>query len=782
MLQLVRCSHAILAYVSALTSLEIPGLWSRSDSVDFTGKVRPMTQRFVSIRATVFLLLLSLSAFTRAQDNVGEDSTIRYPASYFSEWSPVTAQDMLDRIPGMSSGGGFGGPGGGGGFRGPPPGAGGFGGPPGGFGGGGGGGRGFGGGSRGSEVLINGKRTAGKNNSTGGQLTRITADQVDYIEIIRGTSGELDVRGSGQVVNVVLFETLSTSTTQYEIRAQQTDDNTVSPAGSLSYSGQQGGLNFQLSARTSEIYFQNLSKEKSVLGDLSPNDFIREERVTDGSNSTVSANLDYEINANSSVRFNALYSDGDTPTELNRRTIDLKVIPNTVSLQREATPSESDNWELGGDYEYNTARGDRFKVLFISNSNTRDTTRERRDVLGDGSESKNLFLDSASTTRERIVRSSYTFDIFGDNQDLELGAERAQTILDSNLALGLASSSGTPSADHGGLVPVAVSNANSEVEEVRYEPFAIHNWIISPRMSLETSVLYEDSEITQSGDVSKKRDFDFVKPKVDFRYDLTPTIQLRGTIEKIVQQLTFNDFVAATDTEDEDSNILAGNANLRQEWYWNYEVNAEYRLPNDIGVISGRLYWEDWHDKIERMDVSVSEDDLRSANGNVGDGEKYGLDVNSSIRMRMFDMPNLLVTGSLSLEDSEIEDPFLGIDRRFLYSYRGRTSLGFRHDIPRWNLNYGLNWMNMFDGGRLRYDIDDLELSAGDPMWSVFVEWIGFNDMTFRLDAMGIINNSELCRERQRFAGRISSGIIEEIEDQCSTSGSTVSLRVNGTF
>ena len=590
------------------------------------------------------------------------------------------------------------------------------------------------------------------------------------------------MRGSGQAVNVVLFETLSTSTTQYEISAQQSDDNTVSPSGSLSYSGQQGGLNFQLSARASEIYFQNLNKKNSILGDFSPNDIIREKRITDGSSSTISTNLDYEINSNSSARFNALYSDSDTPTDLNRRTIDLKVIPNAVSLQREASPSESDNWEVGGDYEYNTARGDRFKVLFISNSNTRDTTRERWDVLGDGSESKNLFLDSGSTTRERIVRSSYTFDIFSGNQDLELGAERAQIILDSNLALGVANPSGIPSVNHGGLVPAAVSNANSKAEEVRYEPFATHNWIISPRMSLETSVLYEDSEITQSGDVSKKRDFDFVKPKIDFRYDLTPTIQLRGTIEKIVQQLTFNDFVAATDTEDEDSDITAGNANLRQEWYWNYEVNAEYRLPNDIGVLSGRIYYEDWQDKIERMDVSVSEDDLRSANGNVGDGEKYGLDVNGSIRMRMFDMPNLLVTASMSLEDSEIEDPFLGIDRRFLYSYRGRTSLGFRHDIPRWNLNYGLNWMNMFDGGRLRYDIDDIELSAGDPFWTVFVEWIGFNDITFRLDAMRIINNGELCRERQRFVGRISSGIIEEIEDQCSTSGPTVSLQVNGTF
>ncbi|MDP6414990.1 MAG: hypothetical protein QGG54_08200 [Gammaproteobacteria bacterium] len=91
-----------------------------------------MVRGFVSMRATVFLLSISLSAVCFAQDNVGDDSTVRYPASYFSEWSPVTAQDMLDRIPGLSSGGGFGGPGsfGGGGFSGPPFGAGGFGGPP----------------------------------------------------------------------------------------------------------------------------------------------------------------------------------------------------------------------------------------------------------------------------------------------------------------------------------------------------------------------------------------------------------------------------------------------------------------------------------------------------------------------------------------------------------------------------------------------------------------------------------------------------------------------------
>lgn len=741
-----------------------------------------MDRRNIYYINILVLLIFLISKTVFAQENVGDDSTVRYPADYFAEWSPVTAQDMLDRIPGMDSSGGFGPPGGGGGGF-----SGGFGGggPPPGFfgrGGGGGGGRGFGGGNRGSEILINGKRTAGKNNSTGGQLSRITSDQVNYIEIIRGTSGELDVRGSGQVVNVVLYDTFTEASLQYQAEAQQTDNNEISPSGSLSYSGQVGGLNYLVSASHIDSYTKSVSKENSILGDLSSNDRIYEERTSEGKNTAISANLDYELNTNSSARLNVLFSDGDRPGDVIRRTTDLTTQPNIASYQRESAPSENDNWEIGGDYEYNTDSGSRYKVLFISNEFTNSTTRERFDLVAGGKEDKNLFLDSGSTTRERIVRGSYTFDIFSGAQDLEIGAERAQTILDSKLTLGVINPLGTPSEAAGGLVPVNLDNANSEVEEVRYEPFLIHNWVINSRMSLESSLLYEDSEITQRGDVSKKRDFSFLKPKVDFRYDLTPTWQIRGTIEKIVQQLTFNDFVAATDLQDEDTNVQAGNANLQQEWYWNYEINSEFRLPNDVGVLSGRLFYEDWHDRIERLDVTSDEKNLLSANGNIGDGELYGLELNSSIRMRMIDMPNLLLTASLSAEDSKITDPFLGIERRMLGSFRGRNTLGFRHDITRWNLNYGVNWSNLWDGNRRRYDIDDIELSAGDPFWSAFIEWVSPNNMTFRLDALRIINNGQFCRERQRFVGRISSGIIEEIEDQCTASGPTVSLRVSGTF
>ncbi len=724
------------------------------------------------IRILFFSVICGFGHFAAAQDNVGEESTIVYNNDYFAQWSPVTAQDMIDRIPGLTEGGssrgGFGGSSGfGGGFRG--------------FRGGSRGGRGFGGGNRGSEILINGKRTAGKNNSTGTQLARITSDQVQYIEIIRGTSGELDVRGSGQVINVVLTDVFSDLSVQYELTGQQFEDNAVVPRGNLSLSGTRGGLDYQIQAQTGNNHEVTTYKENSVLGDFSVNDFIYRKDIEDGGGYGLSANIGYEINPNSSARLSGQFTEGTNDTDISRQTVNLRSQPEIESYQREDIRSKINNWEIGGDYEYNTARGDRFKVLFISNSFTPDRLRERWNLTGPSSENKNLFLDSTSTTKERILRSSYTLDMFGGSQDIEFGAERAQTILDSSLALGTLNPNGTSSAAVGGLVPVDIPNARSSVEEMRYEPFIIHNWVFNSRMSLESSVLYEDSTITQSGQISKERNYDYVKPKLDFRYDLTPTIQLRGTMEKIVQQLSFNDFVAALDRNDEDRDVQFGNENIKQEWYWNYEFNAEYRLPNDIGVASARVFYEDWTDKIERIDVSPSKDNLQGANGNIGDGEKYGLELNSSTRMRMIGLPNLLVNASISFEDSNITDPFLGIERRMSFNWRGRQNFSFRHDIPSKRINWGIRFSNTPDGNRKFYDLIDIEHWDSDPFWSAFFEWRSPNNTTVRIQT-NRMGNWEFCRKRFRYNGGIADGYLAELESNCNHRGHDITLRVTGTF
>ena len=722
-------------------------------------------QRFFAlISSPLFSLLVFIAAITPqnsyAQQNVGDESTVMYPATYFAEWAPVTAQDMLNRIPGMqrsssSSRGGS--------FRNASR-----------------GGRGLGSGSSGTQILINGKRTAGKNNNSQTQLTRIDAEQVQYIEIIRGTSGELDVRGSTQIANIVLYEELSTTTLNYEASTDYYQDSKTEPGGSLTYGGQAGNLNFLLNASATPGYIHRVLNEDSILPDGSANDYIHQDRIREQTTYALSTNLDYQISEKSRVQFNALFSEDDDPMTVDRVTVDLRNNGFLPSWEREDTPGTRDNWEVGGDYEFRRDNGDRFKVLFIANENDAANTRERWDVFGDGTEEKNLFLDTSSVTEERIVRGSYTMDLF-DGQSIEFGAERAQTKLDSSLRLGIASLTGTPSADHGGLTAVNVPNANTRVEEVRYEPFAIHNWRINPRMSVETSMVYEFSEIEQSGDFNNKRDFDFFKPKIDYRFDITPQLQLRFLIEKIVRQLSFTDFVASTDSQDDDSNTLAGNRDLRPDFWWNYNLLAEYRLPNDTGVVSANIYMHRHKEYLQRIDVSSVEGEVKSATGNIGNGDVWSFNLKGSIRLGMFNLPNVLVTGSASVRDSWVKDPFLGIRRRFNNFGRGSINLGFRHDIPQWRLNYGVEMRYRIDGNTKRWDIDDIEESHGDPSFSGFLEFIAFDDVTFRLDARDM-TNADSCRDRTRYVGHIADNVLEEIEYMCATMGTTVSLKVSGTF
>ena len=360
------------------------------------------------------VLAFALPLSASAQDTTGDDSTVIYPSSYFSQWGPRTAQDMLDRIPGQAN---TGGPGGGGGN----PTA---------------GGRGLGSGSGGTEILIDGKRTAGKNNQAGDLLRRIAFDQVQEIQIIRGTSGDLDVRGSGQVINVVLLEALASQSVSWDATAAMAQDGEFIPSGSVAVNGQRGEFNYLFTLRSNPRYSHSVTHERSILADFGRNDVISEHRMNDSDNNEISMNLGYNFSPNSSARINAIYAVKDSPTLVSRITNNLRTTPNTLTTEKEDNPLDRNNWEVGGDYELTLASGSRFKLLGIANQNNQNSTRERFQLQDDDLFENNLFLNNDSIIQERIVRGSYTMDLFSE-QSIEFGVEGAQTILDSKLALGL---------------------------------------------------------------------------------------------------------------------------------------------------------------------------------------------------------------------------------------------------------------------------------------------------------------------------------------------------------
>jgi len=719
------------------------------------GLIKPKIYLSVALLTLLLTSSHAVAQEANTQSGEGSDATVTYPASYFSQYRPVSVNDMLDRIPGISLALGeeLNRPLGGNDSRGL---------------------------GASSQVLIDGKRMAGKANETASQLDQIAATQVDYIEIIRGTSSTLDVQNTGQIVNVVLLEAQSRSSFSGEVGVNHFHDGNLAPDGSLAWTGQRGNFNYLISANARSNYEALENYELSIYPDQTINEIVTFESERDQTDYNLNANLIYNFSQRDRLAFNTLYSEADPPRTLLRTRTDYNGLEPSTSFDREAIPAESSRWEIGGDYEHNFRNGDKYRFLFIINEKNDDVTRERfrSETLG-GVENKNLFLDTSSTYQEKIVRTSYTRNLT-ENQGLELGLEAAQTTQDSSLRLGSPPAL-ADSPEFGGLTPVPLPNAVSTVEEIRYEGYAIHNWQINDKLRLESTLVAEFSEIQQTGDISNKRDFDFLKPKLDLQYNISQSFQLRMSAEKFVSQLSFLDFSAATNNRDEDQDTLAGNPELEPEEVWQYNLNLDYRLPNDGGVLNSQLFYYDIGNSIGRIDISPSADQLVTTNGNVGSGRMYGIDLNSSIRLGYFNMPQAVITAGALFRRSFIDDPLLGFDRKVVPYDRGNIRFGFRHDVSDQRFSYGINYRDGIDGSRTFYDFDNVLYLGSRSDLSIFAEKVSLSGLTYRLEVSNILNQ-DMKRERRRYVGYLRDNVLSELERFSNYNGVRFSLRVRGTF
>ncbi len=713
----------------------------------------------------IFLLGTGSALGQEEGANSGEESTVNYPATYFSQFNPVSVDDMLSRIPGINlvldaSRGGFSS------FNQQD--------------------RGLGGSS---QILIDGKRLAGKVNEAREQLARIAAEEVEYIEIIRGTSSGLDVQNVGQVVNVVLKSAAARSSIAAQAGMQRYRDGNVEPEATISLTGQRENLNYLVSVSSQSSYRAEESLEVSTHGNGALNEIIAFDRVADQNAYRFNSNLTYDLGSADRIALNALYNRNNAPNspfsgatdyKLLRSITDYNGVAPMTTWEREEAPATQSNWEIGGDFEHIFLDGSRYKVLFIVNDRDNETLRERWEFDAPGEEErKNLYLHNASSYQEKIVRTSYTWS-FGEGQGLELGVEGARTTQDTSLRLGRPLN-GPADPEVGGLVRVPVGNAVSTVEEDRVEAFAVHNWRLNSRMRLESSLIGEFSEISQSGDVHNSRDFQFLKPKVDFRYDISPALQLQASIEKVVSQLSFADFSANTNQRDEDQDTIAGNPELEQEQIWQYSMNLDYRLPNDGGVLSSRLFYYDVENSIGRIELFTPGPQLAATNGNVGDGGVLGFNFDASVRFGFLGLPQALATFGLLLQDSAIDDPLIGFERKVVPYDRGSFRLGFRHDVSRLGLNYGFDYRDRIDGNRTLFDIDNVLYLNSQSDLTVFVEKSGIAGLTFRLEARNLRDHVER-RTRFRYFGYLRDQMLRETENFAVTPGLQFAFSVRGNF
>ena len=662
-------------------------------------------------------------------------TTVIYDRGYFQRYDVTTAEDMLRRIPGVmvilentednQQDRGLG--------------------------------------SSGEQILINGKRIAGKVNQITTSLRRIQASSVQCIQLIRGTSPDANVFSEGILVNLIIGEAGEESgKTAWQLTSKFNDKGWFDVEGLVSHNGRRNDLGYLISfekelwspSRIGRFRWTNRSREEFY---YFPDGSIQQNRLSDDNRDfhyyIFTANLNYEfdngdtflinglytrkdIESNENIQFTAFNADGT----LNRSGIDRK--KSTLPLQIE--------FEIGAEYRKKIADGD-FNLIFVYIETDQDFINTRNEIVGNVTSEINRSEDKPLPS-EGIIRGSYSWPI-NSSMNLEIGAEGALNNLDQTFTVFF-------DLDNNGSVepqPTLVT----EVKELREELFVIHNWMINDRLALESSIVAEASNVSDNFPTSPDQDYFFIKPRADLRYDLTPSDQIQLKIERTVEQLNLGLFVPEFDSNDNE--IDAGNLGLVPQTAWEFEARYERRLANDNGAINIRAFYYDIQDFTDKRIIGFDNNDPIngapiSASGSIGDAYHYGVEFKASTRLSMINLPEVVVDIGYLRQESNVTDPFIGTDRIFKSPWQ--VEFGFRHDVTAWGMSYGMTVEKT--GGRfLSRDLNFSSELAFDfnPDLDVFIEKELFAGISVRIEGLGLLPSKEQ-QNRTLFAVNSNAGTI----------------------
>ncbi|MFQ5535418.1 MAG: TonB-dependent receptor plug domain-containing protein [Sphingomonadales bacterium] len=686
--------------------------------------------------------ILTATPCVLAQDGsgpAGAPSTVVYEAEFFSRYNVISVTDMLRRIPGASEildarrqdVRGFG--------------------------------------SGGDQILINGERIAGKANDIGSALQRIQASQVTRIELIRGTSPELDVRSEGLIINIVLEGDGPKSAGSWQAAGRYIEGGHFRPEASLSIGGDRGRLNYFVSLEADSFFRRRLIDDRFFTpGDNRLFERRDEEVINRFRRYTLTTNLSYRFARGDELRVNGLVEHRRfTSNEIsNQFTFDSAGMEGS-QIEPRRFVSSAVKWELGADFERKIGKTGRLKILFVHTDDNGDEAENQRRIA-DGLDLLTNVQATDTLTRETILRPSYKWDL-SKKQNIEIGIEGALNTLDTALEVF--------ENQDGMLAPVGIFNPDSTVEEVRVEGFATHIWKLADRLTLESALNGEYSTLKQTGsDVQERRTFFFLKPRADIRFDITPARQIRLKAERTVSQLDFGDFVSTFDEEDDLAD--AGNPDLVPEKAWEFELAYEQRLANDGGVIKTRLFYNDISAKIDRIVGNLAGD--RSAVGNVGGASFYGVETSGSLRLAKIGVPDAVVTAGVTGQRSRLTDAFTGNRRSFSRTPNYKWNVGFRHDTQtRRSLSYGFDLEKQ--GPRTVDDIDEHRDFSDRPNLSFFAETKILGGMTLRLEGRRLLRDKAV-RDRVRFVGNKVNQELLQTEMRTREIARTFSLILRGNF
>lgn len=620
-----------------------------------------------------------------------------YSASFFSQYSPQNALEMIQHLPGFSFDQGSNE-------------------------------RGFGGNA--GNVLINGSRPTSKSSGLRGALVRIPAEQVVRIEILRGGVSGGEAAGQSIVANVIR-STEGTSGT-WALKARQTAGNVIKPNLEAAISTQIGEWDTTFDTdigavpkyRTATVVERNQFEELDSAAD----EVFRDDGrwiFVNGEGSTDVADGKFTING----RIGADNWQGNTQRDIFNLKMPDDSVPDEVWTLAETNKLRIG--ELGLDW---AKTSDQWKLRLIGLGSIRDTAYEYHyNENIDGERSNSTFAQDRRKT-EFVGRATYS-KVDGAAFKPEFGIEIANNELDTDAI-----------ESEDGVFSV-VSGADVIVQEWRAEIFTTFSYEMSDSLSIEGGVTAEFSQIEVTGGSNQKQTFQFIKPRLSSTYEYSDDIRLTFELEHEVGQLDFNDFSSSSEAADD--RTIAGNPDLAPDQTTEASAKFDWSFSERGSINIG--FFHEWQtDILEQIVLSVDEDGVENQGlGNAGDARFWGMEIGLSLPVDWV-IPHGLLDVSYGYANSVFDDPVTGPGRALSGLTPDDLEIDFRQDLSDEKIAWGIGYQANFN--ETSFQVDEVEIFRGNKRLQFFIETTRFFGVKTQLEVTHL-NNGRYTRSRYFFDG-----------------------------
>ena len=665
------------------------------------------------------------------------DGIVTFTPDFFSRYQPNTALEMVNRVPGfiLNDGSGV---------------------------------RGFGGAA--GNVLINDRRPSTKQDLPSAILGRISASMVQRIELIRVRIRDIDLQGHVEVVNVVLSQDAPT-TVRWELQNRQNFLVGWSPGASISLADNWGDIEYNIAFDTR---WANLG-DPGVINRYDGTGQLTEIRTDydegDGPNANAYLNAATWI-GKSFVQFNG--RTGIENRDLGLYSKRENQLTGDVSYQDILTIRRNTRLELGLDAERILNPVLLGKAIVLYNLLDGEPSVSQRDLTPTGLQTRFQLEDEEFTSSEFITRVE--FDWAGiKGHAVQADLERAVNVLDNTQVF----------TDDTGLGPVVIQipGGNVRVEEERWSSLLQDTWSAG-NFDFETGLGLEHSTISQSGDSTLERSFQFWKPRAVLTWSPERGNQTRLRLEREVSQLDFNDFTTTTVFEDDD--VAVGNPDLHPDSTWISELSHERRFGR-VGVVKVTLFHHWIKDVLDLLPLGPTSE----APGNIGDGRRWGAILETTLPLDWTGLANAQISFRGKLVDSTVVDPVTGEDRRLSgeSGFRGdllfkdmdryAIDIDFRQDFEEAKVSWG--WGVAERDERVLYKANELDIFDESFDVGLFIETTRWFGLKMSVEGQNLLDN-KVVRDRTIFNGERDLTPVLRRELRSGHNGARALFKVVGSF